>query len=162
MTSQFIAPAAAPALSAARARTPGPGGLTPGDAERIAAAIDAELAQSTRTAYASAWHRWEIWCRGRDVAALPAAPEALAAYLTERAESGICFGTLDGACFAIAHRHHQEGLPDLTTDVVVRRVRRGLRRIMGTAPRRQTHPLTVAELGRLVSSIDAATRDRRT
>ena len=85
---------------------------------------------------------------------LPAAPEALAAYLAERAESGICFGTLDGACSAIAHRHHQEGLPDPTADVVVRRVRRGLRRIMGTAPRRQAHPLTVGELDRLVSSID--------
>ena len=34
--------------------------------------------------------------------ALPGDPEALAAYLAERAECGICFGTLDGACSAIA------------------------------------------------------------
>jgi integrase len=71
---------------------------------------------------------------------------------------------LDGYCSAIAHRHHQEGLPDPTADVVVRRVRRGLRRIMGTAPRRQAHPLTVAELEQVVSTIDPATaigaRDR--
>ncbi|MFH5823605.1 hypothetical protein [Georgenia sp. AZ-5] len=32
-----------------------------------------------------------------------AAPEALAAHLAERVESGVCFGTLDGACSAIAH-----------------------------------------------------------
>lgn len=129
-------------------------GLSGGDAARIAAAIDAELATSTRRAYASAWRQWEHWCRRRGIAALPAAPEAIAAFLTERADSGLSYGTRDGACSAIAHRHHQDGLPDPTADVVVRRVRRGLRRIMGTAPRRQAHPLTVSELDRLVSSID--------
>jgi len=95
---------------------------------------------------------------------MPAAAEPLAAFLAERAESGICFGTIDGYCSAIAHRHHQEGLPDPTADVVVRRVRRGLRRIMGTAPRRQAHPLTVDELSQLVAAIDPLTaigaRDR--
>jgi integrase len=139
-------------------------GLTAHDADRIAAAIDAELAESTRTAYASAWRQWDAWCRGRDLVPLPAAPEPLAAFLAEHAESGLCLGTLDGYCSAIAHRHHQEGLPDPTSDVVVRRVRRGLRRIMGTAPRRQAHPLTVAQLDHLVSTIDPASaigaRDR--
>jgi hypothetical protein len=132
MTSPFTATSAAFTLSSARPLTLGQGGLTLGDAERIAVAIDAELAESTRTSYASAWSQWESWCRGRGFAALPAAPETLAAYLAERAESGICLGTLDGACSAIAHRHHQEGLPDPAVDVIVRRVRRGLRRIMGT------------------------------
>ena len=75
-------------------------------------------------------------------------------FLTERAEAGLTFGTLDGYCSGIAHRHHQDGLSDPTADVVVRRVRRGLRRIMGVAPRRQAHPLTVAELGQIVSRID--------
>jgi hypothetical protein len=95
---------------------------------------------------------------------MPAPPEALAAFLAERAEAGLTFGTLDGYCSGIAHRHHQEGLADPTADVVVRRVRRGLRRIMGVAPRRQAHPLTVAELGQIVASIDTdtviGTRDR--
>ncbi len=138
--------------------------ITADDAERIANAIDAELAESTRAADASAWRQWDAWCRSRDIGPLPAAPEPLAAFLAERAEAGLCFGTLDGYCSAIAHRHHQEGLPDPTADVVVRRVRRGLRRIMGTAPRRQAHPLTVAELDQVVSAIDASTaigaRDR--
>jgi len=147
-----------------RASTLAPVQLTASDAARLAAAIDAELAESTRTSYASAWRQWHTWCRRRGIAALPADPAALAAYLAERAESGICFATLDGACSAIAHRHHQEGLPDPTANVVVRRVRRGLRRIMGTAPRRQAHPLTVDEVDQLVSTIDPATaigaRDR--
>ena len=49
-------------------------GLTANDVDRIAAAIDAELAESTRTAYASAWRQWDAWCRGRDLVPLPAAP----------------------------------------------------------------------------------------
>jgi integrase len=138
--------------------------LTASDAERIAVAIEAELAASTRQMYAGAWRVWDRWCRGRGINPLPAAPEALAAFLTERAEAGLTFGTLDGYCSGIAHRHHQEGLADPTAHVVVRRVRRGLRRIMGVAPRRQAHPLTVSELGQIVASLDTATsigiRDR--
>lgn len=138
--------------------------LTASDAERIATAIEAELAPSTRETYACGWRQWERWCQGRGIAPLPAPPEALAAFLAERAEAGLHFTTLDAYCSGIAHRHGQEGLPDPTAHVVVRRVRRGLRRIMGVAPRRQAHPLTVAELAQIVSSIDADTaigkRDR--
>lgn len=137
---------------------------TASDAERIATAIEAELAASTRTTYECAWRQWDRWCQGRGINPLPAPPEALAAFLAERAEAGLTFGTLDGYCSGIAHRHHQEGFADPTAAAVVRRLRRGLRRIMGVAPRHQAHPLTVAELGQVVSSIDADTaigkRDR--
>ena len=47
-------------------------GLTSGDTARIAAAIDAELAESTRTSYLSSWRQWEAWCRGRGIGTLPA------------------------------------------------------------------------------------------
>jgi hypothetical protein len=33
------------------------------DAGRIATAIDAEPAPSTRAMYAGAWRQWERWCR---------------------------------------------------------------------------------------------------
>ena len=157
MTNPPTAPEQLP-LSRARAS------LTASDAERIATAIEAELAASTRATYDCAWRQWDRWCQGRGMNPLPAPPEALAAFLAERAEAGLTFGTLDGYCSGIAHRHHQEGLPDPTASVVVRRVRRGLRRIMGVAPRHQAHPLTAAELGGIVSSIDCDTaigiRDR--
>jgi hypothetical protein len=39
------------------------------------------------------------------------------------AEAGLCNGTLDGDCAAIAHRHRQEDLGDPTAAAVVRRVR---------------------------------------
>ena len=122
------------AQTASPAPTNGPIGLTARDAERIAAAVEAELAASTRIVYASAWRQWEAWCRSRGVTARPAPPEAVAAYLAERAEAGLSYGSIDMACSAIAHQHHQEGVPDPMTDVTLRRVRRGLRRIIGAAP----------------------------
>jgi integrase len=128
--------------------------LTAVDAERIAAAVDAELAASTRETYACGWRQWERWCNGRGITALPAPPEAIAAFLTERAEAGVHFTTLDCYCSGIAYRHRQEGLSDPTADFLVRRVRRGLRRILGVAPIRQAHPLTVAELSQIVAAID--------
>jgi integrase len=128
--------------------------LTAIDAERIATAVDAELAASTRETYACGWRQWERWCWGRGIQPLPAPPEAIAAFLTERAEAGVHFTTLDCYCSGIAYRHRQEGLADPTADFLVRRVRRGLRRILGVAPIRQAHPLTVAELSQIVTSID--------
>ena len=139
-------------------------GLTVRDAERIATALEANIAASTRNVYASAWRRWEAWCRSRGITALPATPEALAAYLAERAEAGLSYGTLDLACSAVAYQHHQAGMPDPTADITLRRVRRGLLRIVGAAPRRQAHPLTAAEVGRILSAINPGTaigiRDR--
>ena len=47
------------------APTHGLPGLTARDAERVAAALEAELAASTRIVYASAWRQWEEWCAPR-------------------------------------------------------------------------------------------------
>lgn len=44
---------------------------------------------------------------------------------------------------------------------MVRRVRRGLRRIIGVAQRRQAHPLAVDELTRMVTAIDPGTVNGR-
>lgn len=77
--------------------------LTASDAERIATAVEAELALSTRQTYDISWRQWERWCSGRGLHPLPAAPEALAVFLTEKATSGLTFGTLDGYCSGIAH-----------------------------------------------------------
>jgi len=81
MTNHFTARAAAPSPSAARPLTLGPGGLTAGDAERIVAAIDAELAESTPHLLRLRLAAVGDLVPHRGIAALPAAPEALAAYL---------------------------------------------------------------------------------
>jgi hypothetical protein len=131
-------------------------GLTARDLERVALALEAELAASTRSVYTSAWRQWEAWCRNRGLVALPADPEAICAYLAERAEAGLSYGSIDLTCCAIGYRHRHDGLTDPTADPLVRRVRRGLRRLLGCAPDHPAHPLTLAEVRRIVAAIDPA------
>jgi len=124
------------------------------DAVRIAAALDAAHAESTRIVYAHTWRVWERWCAGRGIPALPADPSALAAYLVERAATGTAVASLNMACTAIRHMHRQHRLPNPAEDELVRQVRLGLRRTYGTAPRRLARPLTLADIGQILSAID--------
>jgi integrase len=131
-----------------------PVGLTVDDAVRIAAALDAAHAESTRTLYAHTWRVWERWCATRGISALPADPAALAAYLVERAADGTAVATLNMACTTIRHMHRQNGLPYPAEDETVRQVRLGLRRTYGIAPRRLARPLTLADLRQILGAID--------
>lgn len=129
-------------------------GLTETDIGRITTAIAANHAETTLAVYACAWRRWEDWCVGRGLDPLPGAPAAVCAYLTERAAQGLAFGTIEVACSAIAYEHRSRGVLDPVAHEAVHQVRRGLRRTLGTAPRRQAHPLSVAEIRRIVTDID--------
>ena len=73
------------------------------------------------------------------------------------ATEGVSVGTLDLACSAIAYHHRERGLDDPIRTEGVRQVRRGLRRIVGTAPRRQARPLGVAEIRQILGAIDRDT-----
>lgn len=131
-----------------------PAGLTVDEAVRIAEAITASHAESTRTMYDWAWSKWEAWCAARGVIAMPAEPALICAYLTERAADGLSVGTIDTACGAISFIHRRHGLADPILTEGVRQVRRGLRRIIGAAPRRQARPLGTGDVRQIVESID--------
>jgi integrase len=88
---------------------------------------------------------------------VPAEPALICAYLTERAADGLSVGTIDLACGAIAYRHRMQGLRDPVLTEGVRQVRRGLRRIIGTTPRRQARPLGTGEIRHIVQHIDRST-----
>ena len=88
---------------------------------------------------------------------MPAHPAAICAYLTDRAATGLSIGALDTDCSAIAYTHRRHRLPDPLCDEAVRAVRRGLRRIVGTAPRRQARPLGTPEIRQIVEAIDRTT-----
>ena len=152
------APSAAVTRDLTAARPDGlPVGLTVEDARRIAAALSAAHAESTRTLYAHTWRVWECWCTARGVPALPADPAALAAYMVERAATGTAVATLSMACTAFRHVHRQHGLADPAEDELVRQVRLGLRRTYGTAPRRLARPLTLTDLHQILTAIDRDT-----
>jgi site-specific recombinase XerD len=132
--------------------------LTEADASRIATALAANHAETTRTCYANAWQRWTRWCEGRGLVPFPASPSTVCAYLTERAEDGLSVATIDLACCAIGDQHRRRGGPDPIDHGAVRRVRRGLRRIVGNAPRRPARPLSVDDLRQIIAGIDRSTR----
>ena len=113
--------------SLAHTRSSLPAGLTGVDQQRVAAALASSRAANTRTSYAGAWARFEQWAQARGSQALPAAPETVAAYLAERAETKApATVALDRAGLAAAHKG--AGLEDPTAHPGVRQVLAGLRR----------------------------------
>lgn len=130
--------------------------LTGSDAERIQAALTATIAPATRTVYTCVWGIWERWCQTR-LRAMPADPATICAYLAERADQGVAAGTLTQICSAIAYRHRTHGYTDPTITDAVRQVRCGLRRLIGTAPRRQARPLSTTEIRQILDHIDRTT-----
>lgn len=131
--------------------------ITPVDAARIGEALAAARTDGTRRLYDVVWSQWQRWCTDRDVAAVPADPLAVCAYLTERAEAGRATGTLDMACTVIRHVHRTTGAADPIASEAVRQVRRGLRRTYGAAPRRLARPLSVELIRQIVGAIDRTT-----
>jgi integrase len=127
------------------------------DAARIGQALAAARADGTRRLYDVVWGQWQRWCAERGVAAVPADPLTVCAYLTERAEAGRATGTLDMACTVIRHVHRTTGAVDPIASESVRQVRRGLRRAYGAAPRRLARPLSVEDIRRIVAGIDRST-----
>lgn len=131
--------------------------LTEDDASRIAVAMDSAYAENTRVVYDFAWRRWVCWCTGRGIVPFPAEVAAVCTYLVDIAELGLSVATVEPACSAIGHQHRARGVPDPVDHDAVRRVRKGLRRILGVGPRRPAHPLSVDDLRKILAAIDRTT-----
>jgi len=164
-----------------------------GDVERIGARLAdylaATTAASTRDAYAADFARFVTWCEKYGASPLPAAPEVVAHYLADLADTPLrpfrcahegaarrpraCRGCRRAATYtpatitrrasAIAAAHTAAGLESPTRANVVREALKGIRRTKGTAPAAKT-PLTVADLRAIVGEHLPAgvkgTRDR--
>ena len=65
-----------------------PADLSAADRQRIEQAIEDSRAPNTRAQYRSAGKAWAEWSALNGHATLPAAPEAIAAYLAELADTG--------------------------------------------------------------------------
>lgn len=131
--------------------------LTEDDASRIAMAMDAAYAETTRTVYDFAWRRFVCWCTGRGIVPFPTDPAAVCTYLVDCADHGLSVATIDSACSAIGHQHRARGVPDPVDHPAVRQVRRGLSRVIGRGPRHPTRPLSVDDLRQILATIDRTT-----
>ena len=114
-----------------------PAALAP-DLTRAAELAREEKAASTRRAYRSDFRIFQAWCRDRGVSALPAAAETVAAFLAHDVEAGSRPSTLGRRVSAIRYAHKLAGHPAPTDDERVQATMRGIRRTVGTAPRKKT------------------------
>jgi hypothetical protein len=116
----------------------------------------AEAGQSpaTRRAEASDWRDFEAWCRERNLESLPATPEAVGLYLSDKA-SALAVSTLERRLISITQAHRNARVagmsPASTRQAVVGAVMRGIRRIKGVAPRNRKAPLLNAEIRKLIT-----------
>ena len=92
-----------------------PAALAP-DLTRAAELAREEKAESTRRAYRSDFRIFQAWCQDRDVGALPAAAETVAAFLAHDVEAGSRPSTLGRRVSAIRYAHKLAGHPAPTDD----------------------------------------------
>ncbi len=83
--------------------------LAPAVQARLEAAWAASKSPATRRAYRTAWATWTAWADAHGGTSLPAAPQAVAAYLAARAEAGAGMATLRMATAAIGAAHELAG-----------------------------------------------------
>ena len=100
--------------------------------------VAAARAAATERAYRRGWDDFCAWCAFRRVEPLPAHPAAVAAYLSFLADRGLSVSSIGQRAAAIAHRHRKAGHEAPTTNPVVRDAVAGIRRTIGTAPRRKS------------------------
>ena len=93
---------------------------------RVVDAAQDSHSASTRRNYRAAWRRFEMWADGEGLCPIPALPETVAAYLAERAASGLSPASLRLDRAAIRYRHTETGHANPADAEGVRRVLRGL------------------------------------
>ncbi len=109
-------------------------------------------APATRRAYRGAWLAWVAWAEAHSVAPLPAAPAAVACYLTALAEAGRRVPSLELALAALAAAHQAAGVDSPRTSATVREVMKGIRRALGVAPHPKA-PVRVSELRAMLAAL---------
>jgi site-specific recombinase XerD len=119
----------------------------------LTAAVDlarAEKALSTRKAYGTDFRLFKAWCDARQVAALPAAPETVAAFLAAETGNGTKPSTLARRVAAIRYAHKLAGLATPTDSEAVKATLRGIRRTVGAA-KVQKAPAIAAKVRAMVA-----------
>lgn len=131
--------------------------------ERIRVATVSSQSEGTRRAYASAWRRFEGWCRRNGYQALPAHPAVIAAYLVDAAETvdeegerAYATVTLNKWTAAIFDRHRRAGIdPNPVAHELVRQTASGIRRqyaARGDRPRNPRAPLLTDDVMLMVTA----------
>ena len=122
--------------------------------EEAAGYARAEKSEATRRAYRSDFALFRAWCEAKRVPALPAAPEAVAAFLAAEASRGAKASTIGRRLAAIRYAHKLAGHEPPTNSEAVKATLRGIRRTSGNAPARKA-PATADKVLAMVAKADA-------
>ena len=133
-----------------------PSATMPAELAATIAEADAYHAQArapaTLRAYRADWRAFETWCAAHQCAAMPAAAETVALYITEMARRAKV-STIARHLASIAQAHKEQGHESPTRAAVVQNVLRGIRRTKGTAPT-QKAAAEIAVIRAMVEQLD--------
>ncbi|MGH9180489.1 MAG: site-specific integrase, partial [Acidimicrobiales bacterium] len=132
---------------------------------KVAAAITRGRAAATLRAYRSDWADLSTWCRTVGVAFLPAHPGTVASYVAELADPPddrlpAAVSTITRRLAAIGAGHKVAGHPNPCTDQLVRETMKGIRRMLGVAPR-QKKGVSTADVRAAVAPLGSSLLDTR-
>lgn len=127
---------------------------------RAAELLEASTTHSTRRAYAADWRCFQGWCFDAGRQALPADTETVALYLTALSLTGRKASTIARRLVAIRREHDAIGAEDPTDSALVRQLRRGIRRTLGTRPD-SAAPITPEDLRLCLDSLPGTLVGRR-
>jgi site-specific recombinase XerD len=123
---------------------------------------EAEKAASTREAYRKDFATFAAWALANGVAHLPAEPLTVARFISAQARAGLSVSSISRRLAGIAYAHKLRKLPNPCATDDVRVILAGIRRTLGTAPKRKQ----AATAERIRAMLDACpssmigTRDR--
>jgi site-specific recombinase XerD len=120
-------------------------------AEKAREYVRQAKAPNTRRAYRSDWEHFTAWCQARTLAALPAAPETVALYLSDLA-AGFKASTLTRRVSAISQAHQMAGHESPTHAALVQQTMAGIRRSLGTAPT-EKNPILTGDMRAMVAEL---------
>jgi site-specific recombinase XerD len=123
--------------------------------------LAAAKAESTRRAYRADWDHFESWCRRHALAALPAAPETVALYITALAGSHKP-ATLRRRLTVIGRAHQGAGQPSPASmrQTLVGETLKGIRRTVGTSQVGK-RPLYTDQVRAMVHALPVTLRGKR-
>jgi len=130
------------------------GGLSPELKDLTGKALeyhDSALSENTREAYQRGWEDFRSFCREHGFEAAPATEQAVALYLSDRAED-LAPSTLSQRMAAIQHAHDERGLSSPTRSKAVQNVMRGIRRESDRSPE-QAPPLLTEHIKEMVDAL---------
>jgi site-specific recombinase XerD len=149
-------------LSDAEALVPAPSTELATLGDRVRDFVVASKAPNTIRSYTGDWRHFTAWCDEHGLASLPAAPQTVAAYVTDLAGVN-AVATIQGRITSISVAHKAAGFESPTATSLVRETIKGIRRTYGVATAKKA-PLRAREIRDLVATLDLDTligqRDR--